>query len=50
MNIISGEKFQYLCDIYIGENEFRQDCNIYNKTLYLKKCFNIKYIKNIKLL
>ena len=53
MNIISGEKFQYLADVYIGNKEFHKKCNIYNNTLYKDKCidisnFNENEIKKIK--
>jgi hypothetical protein len=50
MNIITGEKLQYLCDIYIGEKEFNPNAHIYNKTLYLDKCIRLNEIKNNKLL
>lgn len=41
MNIISGEKFQYLADIYIGNKEFDKNCHIYNNTLYENKCIRL---------
>lgn len=45
-NIISGEKFQYIADIYIGDKEFDSECHIYNDTLQKNKCLNIKNIQN----
>ena len=38
MNYITGEKIQYICDVYIGESEFNPKGWIFNKTLYPEKC------------
>jgi hypothetical protein len=46
MNIITGEKFQYLCDIYVGKTEFDINCHIYNKTLYQNKCYILDNLYN----
>jgi hypothetical protein len=46
-NIISGEKFQYIADIYIGsDKEFDSGRHIYNDTLQKNKCLNVKNIQN----
>lgn len=49
MDIITGEKFQYLCDIYIGIKEFDVNCHIYNSTLYKHKCVNFNNLTNNEL-
>ena len=46
MNIITGEKFQYLTDIYIGNTEFDKGSHIYNKTIDVDKCFRLDKISN----
>lgn len=45
-NIISGEKFQYIADIYIGDKEFYTNYFAHNNTLKKNKCLNIKNIQN----
>ena len=46
MDIITGEKFQYLCDVYIGEKEFETTSWIYNNTLYKDKCVLLSELDN----
>ena len=46
MNIITGEKFQYLCDIYIAHNEFNKSHHIFNPTIYTNKCVSINNLDN----
>lgn len=50
MDIITGEKFQYLADVYIGDTEFNTKCHIYNNTLQKDRCINVKNIQNNNLL
>lgn len=50
MDIITGEKFQYLTDIYIGDTEFNTKSHIYNSTLQKDKCITINNIQNNNLL
>lgn len=52
MDIITGEKFQYLADVYIGEGnvEFNPRTHVYNKTLRTDKCVDVKNIQNNTLL
>lgn len=50
MDIITGEKFQYLSDIYIGDKEFEPKCHIYNNTLQDDKCITTNNIQNNNLL
>lgn len=41
MDIITGEKIQKLCDVYIGSIEFNQKNHIYNSSLDIDKCIHI---------
>lgn len=51
ISIITGEKFQYLCDCYIGNgNLFQKNAHIYNDTLYEDKIVPIENIVDNKLL
>lgn len=50
-SIISGEKFQYLCDCYIGFREmFQPKYYTYNDTLYKNKIVYLENIENNDLL
>lgn len=50
-SIITGEKFQYLCDCYIGlQRTFQKTCHIYNSTLYESKIVTLENIVDNKLL
>lgn len=50
-SIITGEKFQYLCDCYVGNGSlFQKNAHIYNDTLYEDKIVPIENIVDNKLL
>lgn len=46
MDIITGEKFQYIANIYIGNTEYDKRSYVYNRTLKNNKCIPINKIED----